>query len=119
MGKTYVDMEELENMFRQYAIPYTDIFDEIKSVSAEDVAKEMSVHELTCVLENKDEVFAMQVWQKSDIHAALNKYGVDADEERMKKIMYAAKGPLEDCSDNWDKLDDVIHGCILGRTNVI
>lgn len=117
MGKTYVDMEKLEELFRQYNIPYTNIFDEIKTMSAEEIAGNMSVHELRDVLEKKEEVFATQIWQKADIYAAMNVLNITPellDNETVARIMSHAKAPLEDCSDNWDRLHVAIKDCVAG-----
>lgn len=116
MNKTYVNVEELEDVFKQYNIPYTNIFDELKIVSAKEVAADMSVHELRTALENKEEVFATQVWQKTDIYAAMNALNIIPDDELVAGIMSSANAPLEDCSDNWDRLHAVIKDCIAGGT---
>ncbi len=112
MSKTYIDMEELETLFARYGISYTNIFDEMRHISPEEVAEEMTVHELSSVLESKNEVFAVQVWQKDDIVAAT----YDEQERRssmrykelVDKIAQRAKRVIEDCSDNWDKLYQII-----------
>lgn len=114
MNKTYVDIEDLEELFRQYNIPYTNIFDELKTISDKEIAKNMSVHELRNALDNKEEVFATQVWQRADIRAAMNSLNITADDETIAEIMSNAKAPLEDCSDNWNKLHATIENCVAG-----
>lgn len=115
MGKTYVDMEDLENLFREYNIPYTNIFDEIRTVSAEEIAEEMSVSDLRSVLENRDGVFATQIWVRDDIYAAMRALQIQPDECMVTEIIGNAQGLLEDCSDNWDKLHRVIKECTGGK----
>lgn len=116
MNKRYVEMEVLEDLFQQYDIPYTNIFDELKTVTARDAAKTLSVLDLRDMLENNSAVFAVQAWQKEDVCTALCANNIHwPDEDLVNKIMEQAKGPLEDCSDNWDKLHAVIKACMPGR----
>lgn len=119
MSKTYVDMEELERLFKKYNISYIDIFNELKTVSANKAAGELSVYDLREVLDNKEEVFAIQIWQKEDVKAAINAMNCKCinEDEIIEKVMFHAKTFLEDCSDNWDKLYTVIKDCLTGRTN--
>ena len=114
MAKTYVDKEKLEIMLREYGVTDTCsyIMDMIESVSAKEVASTLSVHELRTVLEDKEEVFATQVWQKSDVSAAMKALNIKPDNNVIMDVMCRAKAPLEDCSDNWDRLHTVIRECI-------
>lgn len=111
MSKTYVEMSELERLFSLYAIPYTNIFDEMKTVTENEITAQMSVSELSSALSSKEEVFATQVWQRGDIEAGMEKEEIEPEEELIRKVMMAARPSLEDCSDNWDRLLDVIRSC--------
>ena len=117
MSKRYVDIEELENLFKEYSIPYTNIFDELREVSAEKIASSLSVSQMKDSLESKEEVFAVQVWQKEDIKAALAALEVKPDDNLITDIMIEAKGQLEDCSDNWERLHNVINQVRNRRTD--
>lgn len=113
MSERYVKMEDLENLFLQYAVPYTNIFDELETFSEEEIAESMSVYDLRSVLDEKDEVFAMQIWQKEDVHAVLRRMGIeDPDNTLIERIMAEAKAPLEACEDNWDRLHSAAEKCL-------
>lgn len=115
MTDRYVDMEELEERFREYGIPYTNIFDELRTLSARDVADRLPVSELREALENKEDVFAMQLWTKEDIKSAIRAAGIFYSEELAGKVADSARRVLEDCSDGWEKLDGVVTDCALWR----
>lgn len=104
MMKAYIDKEELERLFTEYAVPYTNILDELPQHTAREVAGTMSVTELRDALDSKDEVFATQVWQKQDIYAAISGLDLESDEDAVAGIMLDAGPKLEDCSDNWERL---------------
>lgn len=113
MSKQYVKMEDLENLFLQYAIPYTNIFDELETFSEEEIAESMSVYNLRSALDKKDEVFAVQLWQKEDVRAVLRRMDIgDADNTLIERIMAEAKAPLEACEDNWDRLYSAAEKCL-------
>lgn len=116
MSKMYVDMNELENLFAKHDIPYTNIYDELHKYSANEVADTLPVSELSEVLDRKDEVFATQIWQRSDVHTALRSLGCyNADSELVNAVMADAEDPLEDCSDNWERLCSIAQSCILKK----
>ncbi len=118
MDKRYVDVEELENLFAQYSIPYTNIFDEMKQISAEEIAADLSVTQLREALDNKDEVFAIQLWQREDIYAALRAAEIPASSEAIDIIAADTKPVIENCSDNWDVIRASIKRCLAGRKEV-
>lgn len=112
----YVDMNELENLFAKHDIPYTNIYDELHKYSANEVADTLPVSELSEVLDRKDEVFATQIWQRSDVHTALRSLGCyNADSELVDAVMADAEDLLEDCSDNWERLCSIAQSCILKK----
>lgn len=106
MSKTYVEMEELEELLRQNGCQH--LMNEVKFVSAEDIAEELSVCELNRTLRNKDEVIATQVWRKEDIAAAMASLNVTPDEQLINDVAAEAGPHLDDCSDGWDKLHKAI-----------
>ena len=116
MSKMYVDMNELENLFAKHDIPYTNIYDELHKYSANEVADTLPVSELSEALDRKDEVFATQIWQRSDVHTALRSLGCyNADSELVDAVMADAEDLLEDCSDNWERLSSIAQSCILKK----
>lgn len=116
MSKLYVDVNELENLFAKYSVPYTNIYDELCRYNAEEVADTLPVSELREVLDRKDDVFATQIWQRSDVHTALRSLGYyNADSELVDAVMADAGSPLEDCSDNWERLSSIAQSCILKK----
>lgn len=112
MAGTYVDMKELEDALRHNGCCF--ILDELESVSAGDIMNAVPVIDLKCALDGKKEVFATQVWTKTDIEAAMEALGVQPDKGLVAEVMQDAAKSLEDCSDNWDKLHASIKEC-MGR----
>lgn len=104
MEKIYVDLEELEKKFCEYNIPYTNIFDELKHQAANEVAAEMTISELEEIIRNKKDVFAMQIWQKKDVCAAINTTGIKPDDTLVAAVIGRIQKQLNDCSDNWSKI---------------
>lgn len=108
MGKTYVDMEQLDYLFRQYNIPYIDTMDDLETVLAEDMAKELSVAELKNILQEKDGVIAIKVWEESDVQAAAASLGMQLDRGQMENVIRHAKNSLLDCTDEWGRLHEAV-----------
>lgn len=120
MGKRYVDMEQLEQLFAEYAIPYTNIFDELEQISTEDVVKGMPLVDLKATLESRSDVVASQVWSREDIHAAIRsakmKTGTETVPESsdfIDRVAAKAAPVLENCTDNWDRIHAAIRECML------
>lgn len=116
MSEVYVNLNHLENLFAERGIPYTDIFDELRKYSTEDIVATLSTTELSEALDARDEVFATQVWQREDIHTALHQMGFyNADSGIIDAIMKEAEDSLEDCSDGWEKLQAAVRSCMLRK----
>lgn len=113
MAETYVKMEELEHKFMEFGIPYTNIFDELESISAEEVASRMTSSDLARLIENKNDVVAVQVWKKDDVEAALSRLNIEPDKDLISEVAVKAKSGLEDRSVNWDRLHAVIKDCMM------
>lgn len=68
-------------------------------------AGSLSVADLISVLESKEEVFAMQVWQEQDVINALREAGIkNPTSEQIRKIIEAKKRVLSDNSDGMECL---------------
>jgi len=115
MAESYVKLEDLEDACRICGVSYDSIQGMMKRVSAEDIVKNMPVSDIRILLEEKEQVFATQVWTKNDIIAALRSKNINnPDDDLVNKIEVAAKAYLEDCSDNWERLYAVISGILNG-----
>lgn len=114
----YIKTEVLEDICRLYGISYDCIIDEVNIISAKDIVSNMSVSDIRSVLDKKESVFATQVWTKDDIIAGLKAMNVERpDETLILEIADEAKQPLEDCSENWECLHNVIKR-VLNRRNI-
>lgn len=124
MGLRYIEVGKLEQLFTQYAIPYTNVFDELTLVSPEDVVKEMSILDLKMIMDSRDDVVATQIWTREDIHAALRAVRMQPDAKAVlggivpedvtfvDKVAEEVKPALENCTDNWDRIHAVIRECM-------
>lgn len=106
MAKTYVEMETLEEALRENGCYF--LLEELDTVSAQDVVKDMSVLDLQTALESTDEVFATQVWKREDVRAAMRVKNIELDELFVSEVIAEATAALENCTDNWDRLHSAI-----------
>lgn len=113
----YVKLEDLEDACRICGFSYDFLTESLKPVSREDVAKDIPARDMRALWEEKEQVFASQVWTRQDIEAVLAQRHVkDPDDGLVAEIAAQAKGVLEDCSDNWDRLDNVIFNVLKERS---
>lgn len=119
MAKRYVDMDQLEKLFAEYAVPYTNIFDGLTQVAAEDIVSDMPLIDLTVAMRGRSDVVAMQVWSRNDIHAAIQnarmKPGagiVPSGSNFIDRVSAKAAPMLNDCTGNWDKVHEAIRECM-------
>lgn len=119
MGR-YVKIEDVEQMltdngiFGQQAGQMTD---GLKTYSEEDITSSMDAADLSRALRNNGDVIAVQMWQRGDICAAIRAIEasegrqLDMSSEAVDKIAMEARSVLENTTDNWDKLHEVIRMC--------
>lgn len=114
MDKIYVEFEQLENVLDTYVSMRLKeiILSELKTVTPEETVSELSVHEKRRLLDSDSDVVALQVWQRDDVIAAIKAKGFESPSaEMVDSVAAAARNPLEDCSDGWDKLGTVVNDC--------
>lgn len=112
--KQYVDRDQLEEILRQYVADPAEVLDSLDMVSASQAAGTLSVNGLRDVLESNPDVFAVQIWQREDVVAAVRAEGLAADSGQVDRIMAEAGRLLSDCSDNWDKLSGIVRDVMKG-----
>lgn len=112
--KQYVDRDQLEEILRQYVADPAKVLDSLDTISASQAAGTLSVSGLRDVLESDPDVFAVQIWQREDVIAAVRAEGLAAGSEQIDRIMAEAGRPLSDCSDNWDKLGGIVRSVMKG-----
>lgn len=107
MSKRYVETEKLEQLFCEYGLP-TTILEELREVTAEEAAEDLSTRKLIDALEEKEDVFAVQIWEREDIEAVLLKKEIEKDEALVRSIAKEVKPMLENCTLGWDQIDGVV-----------
>lgn len=121
MAKTYVELETLEELLRENGCYF--LLEELNTVSAGDIVKDMSSFDLSQALDEKDDVFATQVWRREDIEATIRRLtdgqstALLHDDVLIEEIMKEGKVSLENCSDNWNLLYHTVKKCIERRGN--
>ena len=113
MGQ-YVDIDALEDVLREHMADPSEILERLDAVGARTVADTLSVGELHRLIDEKPEVFATQIWQKDDIEALLEARSISLSDDGISAVMAKAKGTLEDCSDNWQRLGETISDLMRG-----
>lgn len=77
-----------------------------------DIASKFTASELAAALREKEDVIAVQVWTEEDIETQAEECGYSKD--NAKRIAANVKGishisdSLEDCSPQWDRVNDSI-----------
>lgn len=123
----YVRIEDVEQMLADNGILGQDAedmligggqaIDGLKTYLEEDIAGGMDAADLARALRNNSDVIAVQMWQRGDICAAMRAIEasegrqLDMSSEAVDRIAMEARSVLENTTDNWDKLHEVIHMC--------
>ena len=79
-------------------------------------AEKLSISDLSQILSEKEDVFAVQIWQKVDAVNAFKSATADRvtpTEEQVRALMQETADCLEDCSNGWEILTDTVRH-ILG-----
>lgn len=106
----YVKLDDLVAALKAIDAPYSCIAENLPLKSEDDIAESMSPHFIRAALDKHGTVIAVQMWTKGDIISALEKKHVKdcMNDSLIEEIAKEAKNALEDCSDNWERLEWII-----------
>lgn len=112
MSKLYVDVEQLEDILREYVGNPSEVTERLDAKNVQALASSLSVYEKRRLLESDNDVFAIQIWQRDDVIAAFRSAGISCSAEMMDHVMADSRSSLEDCSDGWAKIEASIENSI-------
>lgn len=112
MSKLYVDVEQLEDVLREYIGNPSEVIEKLDAKDVQEIASSLSVHEKRRLLDSDSDVFAMQIWQRDDVIAAFRGADIPCSSDMVDSVMTDVRSSLEDCSDGWEKIGAAIKDCM-------